>query len=336
MALHYRILGAPDRDNAALITVNAGQKLYRFMFDCGSGCTDELGISDIAAVDHLLFSHFHMDHIAGFDNYFRVRYSNDRSPNMIWGPPGAIEVMSHRFQGFTWNLHHDQHASWTVCDIHENTVVPCTFRLSEAFSRQHMQPESGKEGGVIIDTPDCLVKAIEMDHKAPCMAYCVREKEKINVEPGKLKELDLKPGPWLKVVKDSPTSEEVLALGDTEYTIKDLADKLVVCTPGKSIAYLTDFLMDERARSRLAEFLYGCDTIICEAQYRHVDIELSRRNYHMTTKLAAELAAHCNAGELVFFHLSDRYEANEYLAMLEEAREIFPNTAFPREWGIGG
>ncbi len=91
-------------------------------------------------------------------------------------------------------------------------------------------------------------------------------------------------------------------------SLDELKGALVIETPGESIAYLTDFLLDEPAMERLSNSLSGCRTIICEAQYRHADVELARKNFHMTTVLTATLAQRAQVGELVIFHLSDRYK----------------------------
>jgi ribonuclease BN (tRNA processing enzyme) len=36
----------------------------------------------------------------------------------------------------------------------------------------------------------------------------------------------------------------------------------------------------------------------------------------------------------VLFHLPGRYRQEEWQAMLAEAREVFPATAFPQHWSL--
>jgi ribonuclease Z len=100
------------------------------------------------------------------------------------------------------------------------------------------------------------------------------------------------------------------------------------------VAYLTDFILDEEALELLGGKLSGCDTIICESQYRHDDLELATRNYHMTSVLAARLAARANAKHLVLFHLSDRYSQQDWREMLREAQAVFPATTFASQWNL--
>ena len=54
----------------------------------------------------------------------------------------------------------------------------------------------------------------------------------------------------------------------------------------------------------------------------------------MTTRLTATLASEAGVGNLVLIHLSDRYPEPEWLEMLAEAREVFPETSFPSHWKI--
>ncbi len=109
-----------------------------------------------------------------------------------------------------------------------------------------------------------------------------------------------------------------------------LRESLVTETPGDSIAYLTDFILDEEAVARLSNILHKCGTVVCEAQYRNSDRALALRNFHMTTGPVAELAKLSGINRLVLFHLSDRYTSGEWIEMLEESRAIFANTDFPR------
>jgi ribonuclease Z len=60
----------------------------------------------------------------------------------------------------------------------------------------------------------------------------------------------------------------------------------------------------------------------------------TRKNFHMTTVLSATLAQRAQVGELVLFHLSDRYEPAEWVEMLHEARRHFPEAKYPPQWKL--
>src|SRR5262249_12945195 len=117
---------------------------------------------------------------------------------------------------------------------------------------------------------------------------------------------------------------------------RELQDTLLVVTPGDSVAYLTDFVLDEAAVERLSDALKGVGAVVCESQYRHADLELARRNRHMTATQVAHLASRAGVGRLVLFHLSDRYPREGWPDLLAEARTVFPATDFPDHWTTRG
>lgn len=333
MAIHHEILGGPGRDNALLVRVDTGKSLTRMLFDCGGGCPDALPLSELLAIDHLLFSHLHMDHVAGFDGFFRAVFNRSAQPNRIWGPPGTAEAFHHRFRSFLWNLHHEMSGTWRVGDVHDDGASVWRYELAEAFAHAYPDDRSARPG-IVLDTPDFTVEARLMDHRTPSVAYVVREKSRLNVDPARLTELGLAPGPWLKAVKNAEDPALEVEINGTAHPVAALRERLLTETPGDSIAYLTDFLLDDAAVDRLTPFLDGCDTLVCESQYRHADLALASRNHHMTSVQAARLAERFRAKSLVLFHLSDRYRRDEWLEMLGEAAAIFPAVSFPPAWKI--
>lgn len=334
MAIVHRILGTAGRDNALLVRVESGQRVTRLLFDCGDGCASGLSFSEIQAIDHLFFSHCHMDHIGGFDSWFRCTFGREGQSNRIWGPPGTSAILHHRFQGFLWNLASEMSATWTVSDIGSAEITRYRYELSEAFAIQH---EAGVQAAseVVLDDDDFTVSAIQLSHHGPCLGYVVREKPSVNVRKERLHEMGLRPGPWMQDLKSDTRATDITIDGKT-HALDDLRAELLVETPGQSIAYLTDFLLDQDTFERLSEFLAGCDVAVCEAQYRHADLELAQRNHHTTVRQVAELAAAANIGELILFHLSDRYTETEWAEILVESRESFTRAAFPAEWNIAG
>tara|TARA_R110002096_G_scaffold29509_4_gene88931 strand:- start:23279 stop:24274 length:996 start_codon:yes stop_codon:yes gene_type:complete len=331
MSLHIQVLGNPGRDNALWVRLDTGQRIVSLLFDCGQGVLTRFGSSEVKEIDHLLFSHFHMDHISGFDAFFRANFNRETKPIEIWGPARTIEIMHHRFRGFWWNLHADQSGIWDVNEVVPGRVERSRFRTAEAFATAEKSPSRPITDGVILDDPDFTVKAIQMKHHGPSLGYLVREKTRSNIDPEKLLSTGLKPGPWVRQLKDG--SEEIEVDGKMLDAATLRAD-LLVETKGESVAYLTDFLLDAETRARLETWLADCETVICEAQYHHTDLELALRNHHTTTKLVAKLAKASKVEKLILFHLSQRYRPSEWLAMLKEARAIFPNTSFPAHWKL--
>jgi ribonuclease Z len=333
MSISWQVLGDPGRDNALLARVDSGQGIERLLFDCGEGCLAALTRAEILAINHLFFSHLHMDHIGGFDSLFRQTYNRLSPPNRIWGPPETARILHHRFRGFLYNLHHRQTATWRVTDIFPEYQKTARFELSEAFEVLH-EEETSTGGSLLVDTPRYSVEAFALDHNTPSLGYLLREKPRVNVDSDKMQAMGLPPGPWVRALKEPPPGQTQLQIEGQRYALQALREALLTQTPGDSLAYLTDFRMDEETRQFLAERLKGCQTVVCESQYRHADRELAMRNYHLTATDAAQLARAGEFGALILFHLSDRYTRQDWQEMLREAQAIFPNTRFPQHWSL--
>jgi ribonuclease Z len=333
VSLHCQILGGPGRDNALHVTVDSGQSLDRLLFDCGQGVLRRFLVSEIRAIDHVFFSHFHMDHVAGFDSFFRCTFDNAAKVNCLWGPPQTIELMHHRFRGFLWNLHEHRSAAWEVREIHPAEVRAARFELAEAFAQAHDISTSPYDK-IVLDADHFQVEAITLDHRTPCLAYLIREKPRLNVDASRMAALGWKPGPWVGQLKTATDPSAVIVVAGTPHTAGELAKILIVESPGESAAYLTDFLLDEAASQTLGTRLRGVGTLFCESQYRAADHGLATANHHMTSTQAATLALGAGARRLVLFHLSERYDRQTWLEMLDEAKRIFPETCFPEDWPL--
>ncbi len=334
MSITFEVLGAPGKDNALLVLVDSGQEQSRLLFDCGENCLSNLGVSDVKSIHHLFFSHLHMDHISGFDTFFRINYSRDSLENHIWGPPKTSTILHHRFRGFMWNLHQNMSSSWLISNISDNGVVETyKYELNDAFETEQ-KISSENTNFLICKGTGYSVYAITLNHNTPSIGYLVKEDDHLNIDISKLTSLGLHPGPWLRELKDNANQPENITIEGREFSCKELYDTLIIRTKGESIAYLTDFLMDESTFTHLIEFLYKCDTIICESQYRETDQDLAITNYHTTSTQSAKLAKQAKAGKLILFHISARYLKSERIDMLNDARTIFAQTYYPPHWGI--
>ncbi|HEU5014037.1 MAG TPA: MBL fold metallo-hydrolase [Roseiflexaceae bacterium] len=333
MSISFQILGEIGRDNAAYVTVDSGSAVYRLLFDCGD-CLQALGRAEVQDIDYLLFSHLHMDHVAGFDRFFRANYARADKPGMIWGPPATATIMHHRFRGFLWNLIGGAPGVWYVHDVSPAEITRWRFRTGEAFASAHPAGVAPFTGTVFAN-PAFTIEALHMEHRTPTLAYMLRERPRLHIDTARLQALALPPGAWLRQLKEpQPDEPPTLEIAGQIHELATLRAELLAETAGESLAYLTDFLLDDAARARLVPFLCGCDTLICESQYRHADLPLALQNYHMTATQVATLAREAGVGKLILFHVSERYRAPEYRAMLNEARAIFPNTFFPEHWQI--
>ncbi|MGE5398821.1 MAG: MBL fold metallo-hydrolase [Ignavibacteriales bacterium] len=333
MSIQYQILGKPGRDNALMVWVNGGTQMYRLLFDCGENLLHELKQSDVKSIDYLFFSHLHIDHVAGFDYFFRRNYDRDNKPVYVWGPADTASIIGHRLQGFKWNLAGSQPGIWYITDIFSNKLVTKSYRTSEGFSIRHDEGET-ETNGVILDTPDFQVRYTILNHIIPTIAYAVTEKNSFNINKDALSRSGLTAGSWLERLKDlSVDDSEMIEVDNAVYSAGDLRQHLLLETPGDSIAYLTDFIYDGDSGKNAAGLMHNCNTVVCESQYSAEDEDLARRNFHMTTLQTASLAREAQVKKLLLFHISERYTArDDYPGLLKEARSIFPETYFPSEW----
>lgn len=326
--LTYQILGGPGRDNAVHVRIDSGQSVERVLFDCGEGCCVMID-DDVRETDLLLFSHFHLDHAAGFDSFFRANFDRPGKPVRVMGPPGTIRIMEHRLRGWLWNLHAEMSGSWRIGEWDGERTTQARLELQEAFAITH--PEPGSEGPLLYDGEGFTLHGVLLEHHGPVVAAVFREKARRNMNTALMAELGLTPGPWVKLAKDAPDDTPVEVHGTTRSAAEWRA-LLLTKTPGDSLAILTDFLADESTISWLAEQLHGVRTLICESQYLSADEALAEEYHHMTSVRAAEIAKRAGVESLVLYHISSRYQEPEWRQILREAREVFPATSFPAHW----
>lgn len=334
MPLTFEVLGAPQRDNALFVKVDTGQSQTRLLFDCGDGCPHQIGPSEVREVDHLCFSHLHMDHVSGFDLFFRVNFDRTYKENRIWVPHGSAEVVQNRFRGFMWNLVDEkQPGEWLVSEIAPDAVRTTRYLAKEAFRTAHPHAEAPRPDRVILEGDGFTLEALLLDHGTPSVGYLVREHDRVNVDTVALGAKGFKPGPWLKRLRGAPALPgETIEVSGTAFDLAALQRELLVTTRGESIAYLTDFRLTPATADALAPWLREVTTVVCESQYRAIDADLADAVKHSTSEEVALMAARAEIGRLILFHFSDRYDAVGRRELLRDAQAIFARATFPDGW----
>lgn len=332
MAIRSQVLGLPGRDNAVYVEVDSGQSIQRLLFDCGYGCLDAVAVSDIQAIDATFFSHFHMDHLSGFDALFRHNFNREGQPFLVVGPEDTIRVMTHRLRGHTWNLVQNALGSVSLREFYGNSLREVNLPTREAFERVATETSSDFQG-LVYDSSGLSVSAIALDHGCISAGYLVREPAKQNVDLGRLQERGFSPGPWLARVKDETLGDEQsVTIGEQTFSLGELRESLLTTSPGSSFAYLTDFRVAEESRDELVEFIRKVDVVVCENNYRDEDEALAAKNYHLTSTEVGRLAKDAEIGKLILFHLSDRYSKEEWADQLLEVKGQFENVSWPESW----
>ena len=331
MSIVYQILGKPGKDNALFVSLNSGTRIYKLLFDCGEKTIENLKNSDVRSLDYIFFSHLHIDHVAGFDYFFRRNYDRIK-PIFIWGPEDTAEIIHHRLLGYKWNIIGDTGGNWFITEIKENSLKQFYIKFPDGFRNKNVVGTKAiKEN--LLETRDFVIKSINLDHIITSIGYYLAENPSYNIDKTELEKLRLSHGNWLEKLKDlSIPDSKNIEVDEKKFSFGELRSKLLKTTEGESIAYLTDFRIDNNSKERLVNFLKGCKTLVCESQYLDEDAELAKTNYHLTASQAASIAKEAGVEKLIIFHLSERYQ-QDFTLLLKEAREIFPNTFFPENWG---
>lgn len=326
--IRAQVLGRPAEDNALWVTADSRQGRTRLLLDCGAGVLHGVPFADVQATDHLLFSHLHMDHVGGFDDFFRATFDRPQ-PGHVWGPPGTARILGHRFQGYWWNHAPELRGRYVVHDVHDSHVQSFRFEAHEAYATPHDEGTHPHDG-VILTTPEVSVQAVPLEHHGRSLGYVLREPERVSVDMAALAALGLRPGPWLAALKRGATGE--LDVSGTVHDADTLRAAVLQREVGGSLAYFTDFLLDGAEQARLAPLLNGVQTLYAEAQYAPEDAELAHRHQHTTVAQVAALAHAAQVQTLTLLHLSRRYRPERWPELLETARQTFAATSFPDGW----
>lgn len=305
-----------------------------FLFDLG----DLRGLAPrkLLRVSDVFVSHTHMDHFMGFDWLVRLLLGRQQTLR-LYGPPGFASQVAHRLQGYTWNLVENYETDFTLA-VHEyhpgGRARRVVFRCRAGF-----KPEGEREltwdGDVLLDEEMLCVRTAFLDHRIPCLAFALEEKQHYNIWKNRLEEMGLPTGPWLQELKrrlrrgepddtaipvawcdeSGVRHERVLAL-------RELRERVVRVAPGQKIAYVTDAVWSEANAERIVTLARGADWLFIEAPFLDREAARAASRYHLTARQAGTLARLAGVKAVVPFHFSPRY-ADGGQALREEVLAAF-------------
>lgn len=273
-------------------TLNAYEQFY--LIDCGEGTQRRLmecGINPMR-INAVFISHLHGDHVFGlFPLISTLGLQGRKVPLDIYAPHPMEEILESHYRWF-------------------DTKLPFEVRFHEVDTRQH---------ALIYENNVMEVWTIPLRHRTPCCGYLFREKEPgLNVHKEAIAKYNL----GIAQITSAKRGEDILVDGvglipNAELTYKPF-------TP-RSYAYLSDTLYSGKAVS----LVKGVDLLYHEATFAAIEKSLAKDTGHSTTHQAAKVAVESGAGKLLIGHFSSRYKDDSLL--LNEAREIFPNTDLAEE-----
>src|SRR5690349_24389839 len=118
--IHCDLVNGPFGDPAVYAEVMFERRAI--LFDIGE--ISALPPRKLLRVSHVLVSHAHMDHFAGFDHFLRLLLGRDKTIH-LYGPAGFIDQVGHRLRGYTWNIIHNYTGNLVLDagEVHANGAV---------------------------------------------------------------------------------------------------------------------------------------------------------------------------------------------------------------------
>ncbi|RDI59792.1 ribonuclease Z [Microvirga subterranea] len=322
-----RLVNGPFDDPGLYLDFRFGRRAI--LFDLGD--LAPLSSRELMRVSHAFVSHTHVDHFAGFDQLLRVCLHRP-GPLHLLGPPGFIDRVDHRLQGFTWNLIDETSVDFQihVGEFWEDRIArKAVFPARQVFMRQDAEI-SDLPQHVVLSEDDFHIEAVSLDHGIPSLAFALRETQRVNVRRGVLERLGFPKGPWLNRAKSlirAGTGDADLDIpGIGQISLRDVPEKLFFVGPGQSIAYVTDTAFSEENRDKILFLARDADQLFIEAVFLERDHQLAADSRHLTAFQAGLLARKARVRDLNVFHHSARY-LNEPTALRHEAFWAFEQEA---------
>lgn len=278
--------------NASSQIVELREKL--FMIDCGEGTQIQLRRSRIhfSKIIAVFISHLHGDHCFGLPGMISTFGMTGRTAPLHIYAPAAFEPILEQTLSF-------------FCQGLEFKVV---FHAVDTTQNK-----------VVYEDRSLTVETIPLQHRIDCCGYLFREKP---ILPHIRRDMiDFYKIPISQINNIKAGADWVTVEGEV------IANSRLTtpAEPARSYAYCSD----TRYIKTLHELVKGVSTLYHESTYSAEDAERARLYWHSTSQDAAKVARDASVGKLLLGHFSARY--NNESQLLEEAKEIFPNSYLTRE-----
>jgi len=266
-----------------------------FLFDCGEGTQVSLRKMNLRwkKISVILISHTHADHVTGLPGILMLSSQVDRDePLYIVGPPKIRDY------------------------------VQANRRILEMYINYRIEVIEQAEAAEVFRGEGYRVRTMPLDHSKPCMAYVLEEDMRPGVfHPERAEALGVPRGPlWSKLQSGEPVRTGSGRLVQPDEVLGERRR-------GRKFAFVTDTV----PVPGLAEFVEGADLLVCEGMFTEELMESAEDKKHLTAGQAARIAADAGVERLGLIHYSPRYTRRDLRYLLDEAREVFPESFLTQE-----
>lgn len=281
---------AKHRNVSSLALQLADKKGVVWLFDCGEATQHQILHTSLkpGKINKIFITHMHGDHIYGLPGLLGTRsFHGAETPLTVYGPAGIREF------------------------------IEVSLRASSTNVRYPLEIKEIDSNGPIFEDSEYVVSSAKLNHGITSYGFRVAQKE----QPGallaeKLKSEGVPPGPLYKHLKKGMD----VTLPDGRFI--QGKDFLGPPKSGKTVTIIGDTKFTEKC----AELAEKADILVHEATFKESEVKLAEEYFHSTALQAAETARAAGVKQLILNHISSRYQGKAVDLMLEEAREVFPET----------
>jgi len=318
----HRMINGPFEDPCLFIRIIREKRAL--LFDIGS--IDRLKSGDLQKITDVFVTHTHIDHFIGFDTLLRALLRRER-PLRIYGPSNITECIEGKLKGYTWNLIKEYPLKIEVFCIKDDKMITSGFYAKNCFEKR--EGSVYNFDGLILKEPLFRVRAIQLDHQIPCLAFSLEEDFHININKASLTERGLPVGPWLselkKAIREHKSGDTEFIVDDRRYQLEELRD-IAKITKGQKVSYVTDVSLSDENVKRIIELVRVSDTLYCEAYFLEKDRDRALERFHLTAKTAGRIAREAKVGNFIAMHFSPKYRSQSETPENEAIREFKDST----------
>ncbi|GAA4821498.1 ribonuclease Z [Algivirga pacifica] len=263
-----------------------------FLIDCGEATQFQLLRNNISL--HKI-SRIFISHLHG-DHFY--------------GLPGLLSTMQMNKRTDDLHIHAPRGLDEVLLANFKNSQTVLNYRVF-IYETSPNFPE------IIYENDTLYVETIPLKHRVPCTGFLIKEKPKMRrIEPDKLPA-----GIPFEMFKQLKAGEDIVFEGEL------LKNEEVTLPPKHSRSYA--FCSDTAYFEDIIPQIEGCDLLYHESTFTEAHKERAKETYHSTAKQAATIAQKAAVDRLLIGHFSARYKSLD--PVLEEAKEVFPNTYLATE-----